>query len=62
MVDERPCCGNCAWGGIIDEDGMIECRRYPPEVFVVDGTPVQHAPRVPPKHVCGEHTDPEVLA
>ncbi|ACV56572.1 hypothetical protein C1862_05370 [Eggerthella lenta] len=48
-------------------ESLAEIRRIAdeqtkPEVFVVDGTPVQHAPRVPPKHVCGEHTDPEVLA
>lgn len=40
---------------------MIECRRYPPEVFVVDGAPTQYAPRMPPQHVCGEHTNPDAL-
>lgn len=57
-----PCCGNCAWGGKADEDGMVECRRFPPEVFVIDGNPAQFAPRLPPSHVCGEHTDTDVLA
>lgn len=52
-------CLDCLWGTVVDEDGLIECRRYPPEIFVVDGKPVQYRPRMSPTNLCGEHTSPE---
>lgn len=49
-------CSTCLWASPIDEDGLIECRRFPPEVFAVDSAPVQYRPRVHPSDVCGEHS------
>ena len=32
-------CASCVWASRVDEDGLVECRRYPPEVYVLaDGS------------------------
>lgn len=49
------CCLTCCWAGPVDEDGLVECHRYPPEVYVVEGRPVQYRPRMDPSDRCGEH-------
>lgn len=49
-------CATCIWGGATDEDGLVECRRYPPEIYVLaDGAVMQLRPRVSPSDGCGEH-------
>lgn len=47
----------CVYGGRPDEDGLVECRRYPPEVHVLaDGAVLQLRPRLDPSDGCGEKT------
>lgn len=49
-------CACCLWSTLADEDGMLECRRYPPEVYVLsDGSVLQLRPRMHPSDGCGEH-------
>lgn len=49
-------CITCVWGGRLDEDGLVECRRCPPEVYVLaDGSVLQLHPRLDPSDGCGEH-------
>ncbi|WP_343085297.1 hypothetical protein [Eggerthella lenta] len=49
-------CASCVWASRVDEDGLVECRRYPPEVYVLaDGSALQLRPRMHPKDGCGEH-------
>lgn len=59
MLNELPddiTCATCIWGGRPDEDGLVECRRYPPELHSFpDGTVVQLRPRMHPSDGCGEH-------
>lgn len=61
MLNELPectICATCVYGGRPDEDGLVECRRYPPEVYVLaDGTAMQLRPRLAPNDGCGEHCD-----
>lgn len=58
MINEIPeefRCSTCVYGGRPDGDGLVECRRYPPEVFVLaDGTVMQLRPRLGPDDGCGE--------
>ena len=60
MMNELPeylRCSTCLWGGLPDEDGLVERRRYPPEVYVLaDGTVLQLRPRLDPSDGCGEKT------
>ena len=40
-------CASCVWASRVDEDGLVECRRYPPEVYVLaDGSALQLRPRM----------------
>lgn len=59
MLNELPeilTCATCVYGGRPDEDGLVECRRYPPEVYVLaDGAVLQLRPRLDPHDGCGEH-------
>lgn len=49
-------CLSCLYGGRPDEDGYVECRRWPPEVYVLaDGTVLQLRARMHPLDGCGEH-------
>jgi len=52
-------CLTCAWSSTVDEDGFVECRRFPPEVHIIDNKPIQLRPRMHPSDICGEHTDPD---
>lgn len=58
MLNELPedlRCITCVYGGSPDEDGLVECRRYPPEVYVLaDGSALQLRPRLDPSDGCGE--------
>ncbi len=55
-LSEELTCSTCAWGGVPDEDGLVECRRYPPEVYVPsNGAVLQLRPRLHPSDGCGEH-------
>lgn len=60
MPNELPeilTCATCVYGGRPDEDGLVECRRYPPEVYVLaDGSALQLRPRLYPSDGCGEHS------
>lgn len=56
VLPEYLTCATCVWGGRPDEDGLAECRRYPPEVHALaDGAVLQLRPRLGPLNGCGEH-------
>ncbi len=50
-------CATCYWASPIDEDGLVECKRFPPEVFSVGGKLIEHRPRIHPDDRCGEHCE-----
>lgn len=53
---EKDTCGNCTWANPADEDGLVECRYFPPELFSVGGAMVQLRPRLDPSTPrCGMH-------
>ena len=53
---EKDTCGNCTFAGRPDEDGLVECRYLPPELFSLNGTVVQLRPRLhPATPACGMH-------
>lgn len=49
-------CSTCIWATLPDEDGLVECQRFPPETWVVnDGSIIYTRPRLNPTNGCGEH-------
>lgn len=52
-------CSNCEFSAptIVSDGPIVECRRYPPQVFVdpVQGDAVQAFPNVGEHDWCGEH-------
>lgn len=51
-------CTDCTYStpDVRGDDFVLECRRFPPQVFVVDGNDaVQAWPNVGPDDWCGEH-------
>ncbi len=58
-MDEN--CSNCSHSVVSffeAEDGpTLTCRRYPPQIFVLDGEPTQASPDVGTDHWCGEWQD-----
>lgn len=49
-------CGNCDWSNPPDEDGLVECRYWPPELFEVNDRLLQLRPRLRPQtKACGMH-------
>lgn len=48
-------CVNCLHASLPDEDGYIECKRFPPELFLVNNRIVQYRPRMSKTDVCGMH-------
>ncbi len=53
-----PSCGTCRYGepGITadDEQLILECRRYPPQLFVVNGDVARTWPQMQSHDWCGE--------
>lgn len=51
-------CGNCRWSQFILGQPQRECRRYPPNIFPIQGARglgfVNQFPLVDPKLSCGE--------
>lgn len=50
-------CANCTFSHVNEfDDGQIGllCRRYPPQIFVLDDQPTQAYPDVSNDHWCGE--------
>lgn len=56
QIPDDMTCATCVLSTAPDEDGLVECRRFPPEVFVLeDGRAIQMRPRLHPSDGCGEH-------
>lgn len=45
-------CYACAWRGEVDEDGLMECHVFPPELIKVGVCVIQQRPRVSPFDYC----------
>lgn len=53
---EEHTCGSCTYANHPDEDGLVECRYWPPELFEVNDHIVQLRPRLHPStKACGLH-------
>jgi hypothetical protein len=53
-------CSNCTYGEVaIGDDSVprVDCHRYPPLLFVVDGDPQTAFPQVEGTDWCGEWLD-----
>ena len=45
-------CFNCAWRGEFDEDGLMECHLFPPELIKTGRRVIKQRPRVSPFDYC----------
>jgi hypothetical protein len=48
-------CSTCVWASKLNEDGLIECKRYPPELYQGAETPLWIRPLMSQSDGCGEH-------
>lgn len=63
MLEKLPeylTCATCVYATYPNDDGLIECRRFPPETWVMnDGSIIYTRPQLSPTNGCGEHTHVE---
>lgn len=49
-------CGNCKYALLVEAEGSIQCRRFPPQVLLMqDGRVHGFFPPMPEHGWCGEH-------
>lgn len=54
--NEKHTCGTCTFASPLDEDGLVECRYWPPELFKMNDRILQLRPRLhPTTPCCGLH-------
>nr|DAY91369.1 MAG TPA: hypothetical protein [Caudoviricetes sp.] len=56
QLPEHLTCATCLFATESNEDGLVECRRFPPETWQLDnGEILQVRPLLYPTNGCGEH-------